>query len=236
MNAHDVQRTLKLQADSDYAAALSRFFKTDPGEYGEGDVFIGVRMPAIRSICKTFAKLPLSEVSKVVESPIHEERMAGLIILANRAKKTQGEKLGQYFDFYLDHLHRGHINNWDLVDATCKVVVGRYLVDKDRSILYALARSDSLWERRVAIVSSSAFIGLGESTDTLALSKQLLSDRHDLIHKATGWMLREVGKHCGENTLKTWLDQHATHMPRTMLRYAIERLPKDVRTHYLELH
>ncbi len=232
MTATDVTHVLKTLADKHDATSLARFFKSGPGEYGEGDVLIGVRMPAIRSVCKTFASLPLAEVSKLLESPIHEERMAGLIIMANRAKKAQGEELRDYYDFYLDHLKRGHINNWDLVDVTCKDVVGRYLIDKDRAPLYALAASASLWERRVAIVSTAAFIGRGESTDALALSKMLLADTHDLIHKATGWMLREVGKRCGENILTSWLDKHATRMPRTMLRYAIERLPESLRRHY----
>lgn len=235
MTAANVARALRRHASNQYAVALSRFFKTGPGQYGEGDVFIGVKVPAIRSVCKTFDNLPIIEVSKLVESPIHEERMAGLIIIANRAKKAQGEELSKYYCFYLDHLHRGHINNWDLVDVTCRDVVGRYLVDKDRGPLYVLATSRSLWERRVAIVSTSAFIGLGESADTLALSKMLLTDTHNLIHKATGWMLREVGKRCGVSILTAWLDQHATHMPRTMLRYAIEQLPEDVRRHYLGL-
>jgi len=234
-SATDVEEALMAVTSDHDAANLAWFFKTGPGEYGEGDVFIGVRVPAIRSICKTFATLPLTEISKLVTSPVHEMRMTGLIILASRAKKATGDELGQYYDFYLDHLHRGFINNWDLVDVTCKDVVGRYLVDKDRTPLYTLAKSPILWERRVAVVSTFAFIAIGQPADTLAIAEILLRDTHDLIHKASGWLVREVGKKCGESILTDWLDQHATEMPRTMLRYAIERLPEPTRIHYLHL-
>lgn len=233
--ATDVEQALLTVASDHDASNLAWFFKTGPGEYGEGDVFIGVRVPAIRSICKTFASLPLIEISKLVTSPIHEIRMAGLLILANRAKKATKDELREYYEFYLDHLQRGFINNWDLVDVTCKDVVGHFLIDKDRTPLYNLATSTSLWERRVSIVSTFAFLAQGDATDTLALAEILINDTHDLIHKASGWLLREAGKSCGEPLLTDWLDTHATQMPRTMLRYAIERLPEPLRLHYLHL-
>lgn len=233
--AHDVEQALLDVSSDQDAANLAWFFKTGPGEYGEGDIFIGVRVPAIRSICKTFASLSLTEISKLVTSPIHEMRMAGLIILANRAKKAKSDELFGYYDFYLGHLHRGFINNWDLIDVTCKDVVGRYLVDKDRKPLYDLAKSPMLWERRVAIVSTFAFLKLHQPTDTLALAEILLGDTHDLIHKATGWLLREAGKSCGETVLTDWLNDHVLLMPRTMLRYSIERLPEALRLHYLHM-
>jgi len=234
-SATDVEQALMAVASDHDAANLGWFFKTGPGEYGEGDIFIGVRIPAIRSICKTYASLPLNEISKLVASPIHELRMTGLIILANRAKKATSNELREYYEFYLDHLHRGFINNWDLVDATCKDVIGRYLIDKDRTPLYNLAKSPILWERRVAIVSTFAFLALGQPTDTLAIAELLMNDAHDLIHKSSGWLVREAGKKCGEPVLTDWLDKHATQMPRTMLRYAIERLPEPTRRYYLHL-
>lgn len=233
--ASDVEKALMAEASDHDAANLAWFFKTGVGEYGEGDIFIGVRVPTIRKICKTFATLSLAEASKLVTSPVHEIRMAGLIIIANRAKKAEGNELREYYNFYLDHLHRGFINNWDLVDVTCRDVVGHYLIDKDRAPLYVLAESSLLWERRVAIVSTSAFINRGQAVDTLALAELLLQDNHDLIHKATGWMLREVGKRCNQTLLTDWLDEHVLQMPRTMLRYAIEQLPEPTRLRYLRM-
>lgn len=235
MLASDVEKALMAEASDHDATNLAWFFKTGVGEYGEGDIFIGVRVRNIRKISKTFAALSLIEASKLVTSPIHEIRMTGLIIIANRAKKASGDELNEYYNFYLDHLHRGYINNWDLVDVTCRDIVGRYLIDKDRTPLYKLAKSKLLWERRVAIVSTSAFINRGQSTDTLALAELLLHDNHDLIHKATGWMLREVGKRCSQALLTDWLDEHVLQMPRTMLRYAIEQLPDPTRLQYLRM-
>lgn len=235
MKAENVRSALTAKASDHDASSLAWFFKTGLGQYGEGDVFIGVRMPAIRVICASFASLALAEVSKLLESPIHEERMAGLIIVANRAKKACGEELRTYFAWYLDQLHRGRINNWDLVDVTCAHVVGRYLLNNDRTVLYKLIKSASLWERRVALVSTFAFIRRGESDDAFAIAELVLDDTHDFIHKAAGWVLREVGKQCGEELLTNWLDMHTTKMPRTMLRYAIERLPEPIRQHYLHL-
>lgn len=159
--------------------------------------------------------------------------MAGLIIVVNQASKASDLALRDYYEWYLEHLHLGRINNWDLVDITSAHIVGRYLIDKNRAPLYRLAKSSYLWERRAALIATFAFIQRGESDDALTLVELLLSDTHDLIRKASGWVLREVGKVCGQTILTNWLDEHASRMPRVMLRYAIERLPEPLRQHYL---
>lgn len=184
---------------------------------------------------KAYLAMPLEQVSELLASPVHEDRMAGLIIVAQRAQKASGLELRSYYDWYLDQLHLGHINNWDLVDVTCTHIVGRYLVRNNRAPLYTLIASPSLWERRVALISTFSFIENEESADALALAEKVLGDTHDLIHKAAGWVLREVGKKCGTNILTEWLDKNATKMPRTMLRYVIEQLPEPTRQHYLRL-
>lgn len=232
MTASDVIDELQHYASDTDAVNLQWFFKTGPGEYGEGDQFIGVRVPNIRKVCKEFRQLPLSEVQKLIESPIHEHRMAGLIILTLQYSKSN-EKQAIY-DMYIDQLAKKNVNNWDLVDVTCRAVVGEHLRDS-RSKLFELAKSDNLWERRVSIVSTFPYIASGDASTSLELAERLLHDTHDLMHKAVGWTLREVGKRCDSQLLIDFLDVHAAEMPRTALRYAIEHLPEETRQHYLKL-
>jgi 3-methyladenine DNA glycosylase AlkD len=216
------------------AAFLSRFFKTGKGQYGEGDVFLGITMPGIRGIVKNYPSLLLEEWTELLQSPYHEFRMAALIGLMKRFQKAKKEAGTQrcIFDIYLSNLDK--INNWDLVDVTCRDIIGAFLLHKDRSILYELAERPHLWSQRVAIVSTWYFISRNQFTDTLQLSELLLSHKHDLIHKAVGWMLREVGKR-DELVLEEFLDTHLKKMPRTALRYAIERFPESKRKYYLTL-
>lgn len=233
MNIVDVKRELEICASAEDAVFLQRFFKTGKGQYGEGDVFIGVRMPVIRQICRQFKDLPITELTILVDSPVHEHRMAALIIAANQFKKANDAGQQVLYDFYFAALMRGKVNNWDLIDVTCEHVMGAYLYGKDTKILYQLAKSKSLWERRAAIMASFAFIKKGDPKDTLALAEVLLYDKEDLIQKAVGWMLREVGKRIDRQLLLQFLDNHAATMPRTMLRYAIEHLPPDQRQQYM---
>lgn len=216
------------------AAFLSRFFKTGKGQYGEGDVFLGITMPEIREIVKKYPMLALEEWTELLQSPYHEFRMAALIGLMKRFQKAKKDELTQQriFDIYLSNLK--NINNWDLVDVTCRDIVGAFLLHKERSILYELAERPHLWSQRVAIVSTWYFISRNQFADTLQLSELLLYHKHDLIHKAIGWMLREVGKR-DELVLEEFLDTHIKAMPRTALRYAIERFPESKRKYYLTL-
>lgn len=216
------------------AAFLSRFFKTGKGQYGEGDMFLGITMPEIRNIVKKYPLLSIDEWIELLQSPYHEFRMAALIGLMKQFQKAKKDELTQQriFETYLSNLK--YINNWDLVDVTCRDIVGAFLLHKERSILYELAVRPHLWSQRVAIVSTWYFISRNQFTDTLQLSELLLSHKHDLIHKAIGWMLREVGKR-DELVLEEFLDTHVKQMPRTALRYAIERFPESKRKYYLTL-
>ena len=231
MTASDVKTELQKYASDVDAANLQWFFKTGPGEYAEGDLFIGVKVPAIRKVCKEYKNLPLKEVKTLVESPIHEHRAAGLIILTLQYPKSNDKQA--IYDLYMHELKAGNINNWDLVDVTCRAIVGEH-TRANRGPLYELAKSNSLWERRTSIVSTFAFIATGDPTTTLDLAKVLLYDKHDLIQKAVGWALREVGKRCDTQLLLDFLDDYAATMPRTALRYAIEHLPPQQRTHYMQ--
>jgi 3-methyladenine DNA glycosylase AlkD len=227
---------LKKMADPCKAKVLQRFFKTGKGQYGEGDMFLGVTVPRQRMVAKKHWKdTSPSELSRLLESPIHEMRLTALLILIfqyQRSGATAQEKQ-RIYKFYLRHAAR--INNWDLVDLSAPGIVGAHLADKNKSRLYSLARSDNLWERRIAIVSTFKFIRQGQPQETLKIAKMLLKDRHELIHKAAGWMLREAGKRCGETLLKQFLEENHGHMPRIMLRYAIERLPEAERIKYLNM-
>jgi 3-methyladenine DNA glycosylase AlkD len=218
--------------DKARAKALTRFFKTAEGEYGHGDVFFGVTVPEQRRIAKQYLTLPLTELSKLLESPTHECRLTALLILTAQFKKAGSKEQTRIAKFYLAHSER--VNNWDLVDASAPHILGKHLLDNNRSVLYRLARSKNLWERRIAIVATFSFIRAGQFGDTIALAAILLSDTHDLIHKAVGWMLREVGKKSSQ-VLETFLSVHAHSMPRTMLRYAIEKFPEHKRKKYLSL-
>jgi 3-methyladenine DNA glycosylase AlkD len=230
--ADDVRKELKSMADPDKAAILQRFFKTGPGQYGEGDIFIGVMVPQSRQIAKKFSQLPLGEVRTLLYSRIHEERLVALLILARRyGSASSCMEKEEIVKFYLNHIKQ--VNNWDLVDLSAPNILGAHLVDSRdrRRLLYRLARSENLWERRIAIVATHHFIRNGDFSDTLKIAEMLLQDRHDLMHKAAGWMLREVGKRDAAAE-EAFLEKHCNVMPRTMLRYAIERLPENKRRRY----
>jgi len=225
-----LKKELQDLADDEQAKNLQRFFKTGKGEYGEGDIFLGIKVPVQRDIAKKYSGLSLPKIQELLKSKIHEHRLTGLIILSNKYKESKEEEKANIFNFYLKNTK--NINNWDLVDVTAPNIVGHFLFDKKKNILYDLARSADLWERRIAIVSTFDFIKKQEFQETLALSEILLDDKHDLIHKAVGWMLREVGKK-DKVVLENFLKQHYKIMPRTMLRYAIEHFPEEKRKMYL---
>lgn len=229
-----VRSALAALATPERAASSRRFFKTGPGEYGEGDRFIGVPVPEQRKVAAQFATLPLADVAEVLRSPIHEERLVALLILARQMKRAKNDPAAQraIVDLYLAHTK--HVNNWDLVDSSAYHLLGEYLLTRDRAPLRKLARSPLLWERRIAIIATLAFIRRGEHADTFAIAELLLDDEHDLIHKAVGWMLREVGEKVGLARLREFLAAHAPHrLPRTALRYAIEKLPPTERKRWL---
>lgn len=223
---------LKLEALSDEknAGILQRFFKTGPGEYGEGDRFRGIRVPALRKLCREFRYADVGDVVPLLDSPWHEDRLFALLLLVDRYVKA--DETGREMIYGTYCACTGRINNWDLVDLSAPNIAGRHLFTRDRSQLYRFAGSASLWERRIAIVSTFHFIRAGQTGDTLAISELLLGDREELIHKATGWMLREVGKR-DRPTLEAFLARHYGRLPRTTLRYAIERFPEGRRRQWL---
>ncbi len=206
------------------------FFKTGPGQYGEGDQFVGIRAPQLRALGRKYRSIDTADALSLLESPIHEARSLALMILVSKFEK-EAETRRQIYREYLAHTK--FINNWDLVDVSAPYIVGAYLIDKDRKPLYKLATSRSLWERRIAVIATAHFIRQGDFADTVAISQMLLGDQEDLIHKATGWMLREVGKKSLPE-LEKFLREHCRVMPRTMLRYAIEKLPEVKRQRYLK--
>jgi 3-methyladenine DNA glycosylase AlkD len=226
-----IRNELRSVADSAKAAVLARFFKTGPGEYGEGDRFIGVVVPEIRKIARSHLQAREAEIRKLLRSPYHEERLTALLILVEQYRRGDASRRESIYRLYLASTSR--INNWDLVDLTAPHIIGAQLEMKSTSVLTTLARSKSLWERRIAMLSTYYFIRRGESGEALRIAELLLHDPHDLIHKAVGWMLREVGKRCSRNEECRFLDQHAYAMPRTMLRYAIEHFPEALRTKYM---
>lgn len=233
MTAQDVREALAALADPSDAVQLRRYFKTGPGEYGEGDVFIGVRVPAMRVVAKQFPELALVEIDALLDSPVHEHRLTALIVLNGRfakaAKRFDKEAQAEMVEVYLAALRRGRINNWDLIDASAENVIGPWLFDRPRDLLFELAASESLWERRAALLSSFAFIKRGDASTTLELCERLLAERTDLIQKAVGWMLREVGKRVDRALLLAFLETHAAAMGRTALSYAVEHLAADTR-------
>ncbi|MDR2621773.1 MAG: DNA alkylation repair protein [Dysgonamonadaceae bacterium] len=218
-------------ANPEKAQFLQKFFKTGPGQYAEGDVFLGIVVPLTRSIAKAFRQTPLPELHKLQTNQYHEARLCALLILTERCKKADEKEREDLYHFYLQHTD--YINNWDLVDLSCPRIVGEYLLNKDRSILYHLAGNPHLWEQRIAIVSTLTFIRKGEFRDTFALAEKLIHHPHDLIHKASGWMLRETGKKNRE-ALTDFLENYAILLPRTTLRYAIEHYPEDQRQYFLK--
>jgi 3-methyladenine DNA glycosylase AlkD len=212
------------------AAFFPTFFKTGKGQYGEGDVFLGISVPDVRILAKKYRDAPLLDIHGLLESQYHEARLLGLIILTLQYDKADAKGRERVVDFYLKNLHA--VNNWDLVDSSAHRILGEHLLTRDRSMLIKFAKKDHLWTQRVAIVSTYAFIRKNQYDDTVKVSKLLLSHPHDLIHKAVGWMLREVGKR-DKKALVRFLDDHADIMPRTALRYAIEKFDEKTRKHYL---
>ena len=231
MTVAAIQARLRRLGNKQKAKDLQWFFKTGPGGYGEGDRFLGVTVPPLRRLAKEYRDITLKETKQLLTSPIHEERLLALFILV--AQFAKGDDAGRERIYRLYLKSTRYINNWDLVDASAGHIVGAHLRDKSRRPLYGLAKSKSLWERRIAIMATSHFIGHDEFADTLKLSRALLADEQDLIHKAAGWMLREVGKR-DRRVAEQFLRTHYKKMPRTMLRYAIERFPEAQRQRYLK--
>lgn len=227
-------RDIAACARDDRAIASARFFKTGPGQYGEGDRFRGLTMGDQRRIAKSYRDLGFPDIERLLESPWHEDRMIGLLITVLRYERAENDtERRRVFDFFVEH--RSSVNNWDLVDVTTPNIIGDFLLrTKKKRLLHRFARSKNLWERRMAIIATFPCIRNGDFTDTLSLVETLLHDSHDLLHKATGWMLREIGKR-DRKTLIRFLETHASRMPRTMLRYAIEKLPRSERHHFLGL-
>jgi len=234
MSASQVLQEIKSLANNGRAFDLQRFFQTAPGQYGEGDIFLGLVVPQVRSIAKEFKNLPLKEVEILTRSKYHEARLCGLIILTLQYKSLKLRKdKKKIFDSYMKAMYAGHINNWDLVDVTAPII-GEYLIDSDDPyiLLDKLARSRSLWQRRVSIVFTFAFIRSGDIEPTFVMAEKLLGDKHDLIHKAVGWALREAGKLNGI-ALRKFLAAHSHEMPRTMLRCSIEKFSERERKKWL---
>jgi 3-methyladenine DNA glycosylase AlkD len=231
MDAAVVQRSLRAQADPGRARVLSRFFKTGPGHYGEGDRFLGLTVPTVRQVARQARTLPLTAVDRLLRSGYHEERLCALLILVEQFSRARPADQARRYRFYLRHTHC--INNWDLVDVSAEKIVGPYLEHRSQAPLFRLARSPSVWERRIAVLATFHYIKRGRFDETLRLAQGLLRDPHDLIHKAVGWMLREIGKR-DRPALERFLGRHYRTMPRTMLRYAIERFPARRRRAYLQ--
>ena len=228
--AVEIRSQLRALASAETAVNLQRFFKTGPGQYGEGDVFLGIKVPPLRALAKQHLDAGLDTVAALLDSRYHEERLFALLLLMQFYQRAEEEQQVAAYDLYLGNTHR--INNWDLVDVSAPRIVGRHLQERPRKILYQLARSPLLWERRIAILATAWFISLNDFDDTLRIAKILVQDEHDLMHKAVGWMLREVGKR-DQDVEEGFLKQHYHDMPRTMLRYAIERFPEAKRKRYL---
>lgn len=231
--AQKIQRELASISDMNSAAILQRFFKTGLGEYGEGDIFRGIRVPVLRAISKKYDAISLSDIDVLLRSKFHEDRLLALLMMVRKFVASENEVKKDIYDLYLSRTV--FVNNWDLVDTSAEHIVGAYLIDKDRETLYRLVRSQLLWERRIAIMSTFHYIKRKEFVDTLKLAELLLGDKDDLIHKAVGWMLREIGKRNLELE-EEFLNTHSQCMPRVMLRYAIEKFPEVKRQLYLNPH
>ena len=229
--AHIIQQELETLIDPVKREYLPKFFKTGKGQYGEGDQFLGVVVPNTRMVAKQYKNCDFSVMAELLQSPWHECRLCALLMLVERFRKSDETERKRIYDFYLSQTER--INNWDLVDLSAPAIVGEYLKDKPREDLYRLADSTLLWDQRIAIVANWKLIRYGEYFDILALSERLLNHKHDLMHKSIGWMLRELGKR-NKELLIQFLDKHSTRMPRTMLRYSIEKFPEDERQYYLK--
>lgn len=227
-----VKKFLQKKRNKEKAIFLLRFFKTQKGQYGEGDIFWGITVPEQRKIAQQFKEISLSQIQELLNDQIHECRLTGLLILIEKFKKSEPIEQAKIFKLYLKNYQ--NINNWDLVDLSAPAIVGNYLLDKDRKILYDLAKSNNLWKKRIAIVATYAFIKNKDIEDTFKIAKILLNDSHDLIHKAVGWMLREAGKRNKEKEID-FLKKYALKMPRMMLRYSIEKFSDSERKKFLSL-
>ena len=230
-NLVQLKKELNQSADKKQAIILQRFFKTGPGQYGAGDIFLGIKVPVLRQAAKKQPNLSFKDLQSLLNSEIHEQRLTALFILIGQYQKANQANRGKIFNFYLKNTK--NINNWDLVDLSAPNIVGDFLLAKPRGILYRLAKSKNLWEKRIAILATYTFIKNNQYSDTLKIAKILLNDDHDLIHKAVGWMLREVGKR-NQKTEEIFLQKYYRQMPRTMLRYAIERFTPAQRKAYLK--
>jgi len=231
VTAAAIRRRLMAHADASSVPILQRFFKTGPGQYGEGDVFVGVKVPAMRAVCRECRGAGLDAIRTLLRSGVHEERSLALFLLVDAFTRADDAGRRAIYDLYLSHT--AFVNNWDLVDSSAAQIVGGWLRDRSRAPLRRLAKSSSLWERRIAIIATFHFIRRGEFEDTFRIADILLDDPHDLIHKAVGWMLREVGNRDGAAE-RRFLEERYRRMPRTMLRYAIEKFPERERQRYLK--
>jgi len=227
-----LRKDLRTASTPEHARVAQSFFKTAPGQYGEGDRFLGIRVPVIRTFVRKYETLSLQDIDSLLDSPWHEERIVALLILVRRYERGDNTDRDAIYDLYLRKTAR--INNWDLVDCSAPQIVGVHLRDRDRAPLYVLAKSPALWERRIAMLATLHYIREGDFRDAFAIAALLLDDRQDLIHKATGWMLREIGNR-DRAAEERFLRKHAARMPRTMLRYAIEKFPAALRRTYLEI-
>ena len=230
-NLSKLKSTIRKNANKENAKNLQWFFKTGKGEYGEGDKFLGLKVPLQRKIAKKFRDLELSGLEQLLQSKYHEDRLISLLILVDKFQNADETEREKFYKFYLQN--RQHINNWDLVDLSAPKIVGQHLLNRDKKILYKYAHSKNLWEKRIAILATATFIKNKHFKITLELSDILLNDNHDLIHKAVGWMLREIGK-MDMDILEAYLKPRSNKMPRTMLRYAIEKFPEQKRKKYLQ--
>jgi len=230
LSVNEIRKRVRELGNAERAEILQRFFKTAPGQYGEGDLFLGLTVPQMRTLAKEYRAISNEETVDLLQSAFHDERAIALFILVQAFAKGDPAKQKQIYDLYLQQTK--FINSWDLVDGSAAQIVGAFLMDKSRKPLYTLAKSQNLWERRIAIIATFHFIRRNEFADTLKISKLLIADKEDLIHKAVGWMLREVGKR-NLDVEETFLIEHYEKMPRTMLRYAIEKFPEDRRQMYL---
>jgi 3-methyladenine DNA glycosylase AlkD len=226
-----IESEIESSKNTEKAKILQRFFKTGVGQYGEGDIFFGITVPIQRKIAKKYVELKLKEIQLLLNSKIHEKRLIALLILIQKYKKAQESEKEKIFNFYIKNTR--NVNNWDLVDLSAPNIVGNYLLDKERKMLYKFAISKNIWERRISIISTLTFIRNFQFKDTMNISKILVNDKHDLIQKAVGWMLRELGKR-DETLLVEFLKTNYQKMPRTMLRYSIEKFSKEIRSKYLK--
>jgi 3-methyladenine DNA glycosylase AlkD len=230
LGAANLEELVRMKGDPERATFVARYFKTGPGEYGEGDIFVGLAVPQVRQLATEHRLLPLSEIALLLQSSIHEARLLALFIMVKAWTKASAALRHQFYETYLSHTN--FINNWDLVDMSAPQIIGAYLVDKERAPLWKLAASPLIWDRRISIMATFTFIKNREFDDALAIARILLQDRQDLIQKAVGWMLREVGKR-DQTAEEAFLKNYYRTMPRTMLRYAIEKFPEDRRMQYL---